>query len=65
MLIWNSTSTACLVASGNVSVTTVGNADNAKGASELWDALTNGHGIYVDDDPADIPSEEDVPAEAL
>jgi len=51
--------------SGNVSVTTVGNADNAKGASELWDALTNGHGIYVDDDPADIPSEEDVPAEAL
>jgi len=46
--------------SGEVSLQTIGNVGDAKSASSLWDALTNGHGIYVDDDPSSIPSEEDV-----
>ncbi len=51
--------TAAGKGSGATSMTTVGDADNAKLSPDLWEALTNGHGVYSDDDPADIPDDED------
>ncbi|MGZ2260316.1 right-handed parallel beta-helix repeat-containing protein [Roseobacter sp. A03A-229] len=44
--------------SGVRNIYTNGNEDDAKGNRDLWDALTNGHGIYPDDPPKDIPVEE-------
>jgi hypothetical protein len=43
---------------GNVSLYTVGDEADAKANAELWAALTNGHGIYPDDLPEDIPAED-------
>ena len=45
--------------SGNVTVNTIGDASNAQANTDLWDALTNGHGIYPDDPPSTIVGEED------
>ncbi len=45
--------------SGSLQINTVGNADDAQANSDLWAALTNGHGIYAGDNPNDIPSEDD------
>lgn len=44
---------------GGLQINTVGNADDAQANSDLWAALTNGHGIYAGDNPNDIPSEDD------
>lgn len=46
--------------SGQSTISTVGNEASAQSNNDLWDALTNGHGIYPDDPAADIPEEEDV-----
>ena len=45
--------------SGNVTVNTIGDQDDAQANADLWDALTNGHGIYSDDPSSSIVYEED------
>lgn len=44
--------------SGVRNLYTNGDAEDARDNADLWDALTNGHGIYPDDPPKDIPVEE-------
>ena len=44
---------------GAVDIEIEGEMDSAQDNADLYAALTNGHGIYDDDDPADIPPEED------
>lgn len=46
--------------SGQNTVLTTGDETDAQDNVDLWDALTNGHGIYPDDPAQDIPEEEDV-----
>ena len=46
--------------SGAVSLDAGGDEDSARSSAALWDALTNGHGIYDDDPVDDIPVEEDL-----
>ncbi|MBW4710771.1 right-handed parallel beta-helix repeat-containing protein [Roseobacter sp. YSTF-M11] len=46
--------------SGKQTIRTMGNENDAQSAPELWEALTNGHGIYPDDPVEGIPAEEDV-----
>ena len=41
--------------SGKVTLGTAGNEADAQDNADLWAALTNGHGIYPDDPPEDIP----------
>ena len=45
--------------SGAIALETWGTETDARSDTGLWDALTNGHGIYPDDLPADIPEEID------
>ncbi len=45
---------------GSISLDTAGNEADAQDNADLWAALTNGHGIYPEDRPEDIPEEEDV-----
>lgn len=46
--------------SGVISLETIGDETNAQDDAALWDALTNGHGLYSDDPVEDIPIEEDL-----
>jgi hypothetical protein len=54
--------TAAGSGSGQVNSSTVGDANNAQSNADLWDALTNGHGIYPED-TLDVEEEEDFLAE--
>jgi hypothetical protein len=45
--------------SGARNIYTNGTETMSDSGTALWEALTNGHGIYSDDDPAKIPNEED------
>ena len=46
--------------SGQITTRAVGEASNAQADADLWEALTNGHGVYPEDLPEDIPETEDV-----
>jgi hypothetical protein len=53
------------VGKGAVAIETLGTEASAQSDSALYDALTNGHGIYSEDRPEDVPAEEDDDAFAL
>jgi hypothetical protein len=53
------------VGKGAVAIETLGSEESAQSDTALYDALTNGHGIYPEDRPEDIPAEEDDDAFAL
>ena len=44
---------------GAFTLEVLGAEESAEAEPDLFQALTNGHGIYSDDQPADIPAEED------
>ena len=47
------------VGTGAVAIEVLGDEADAAGQPDLYAALTNGHGIYPDDPPEDIPDEAD------